>query len=220
MKIVILAGGKGKRMGTLTEEIPKPLLKLNGVTLLENKLNSLPKNTSEIIITIGYLGEKIKSLIGESYNKIPVKYVEQTELLGTAHALWQCRELLDSPFIVLMSDDIYDQTDLQKLSDLEHDQWAVLAYPENSESKVGKMGIDQNGNLIGIYESPANSTDYNLTYTGACRLTPEIFKEEMIKIGKGEYGLPQTFCQFLPERSIKIIETKNWKRITSPEDLN
>ena len=115
MKIVILAAGKGARMNELTKNTPKPLLSYKGKNLLEHKLDMLPSDITEIIFVIGYLGEKIQEYFGNSYNSIPITYVEQKEMKGTAHALWQCKEYLNEPFIVLMGDDLYDAKDIKKL---------------------------------------------------------------------------------------------------------
>jgi NDP-sugar pyrophosphorylase family protein len=219
MKAVILAAGKGTRMGELTKDTPKPLLKYKGKTLLEQKFEKLPQNTTGIVLVIGYLGDKIKEAFGDNYNGIPITYVEQREMLGTAHALWQCKEILDEPFMVLMSDDLYSEEDLDKIANLKEGEWAVLAYPDKPETKAGKIVKDERGNLKEIYEDFEGASEYTLIYTGVCLLTPEIFEKEMVQLSNGEYGLPQTFTQFAKEKEIRVFETKNWIRITSPEDL-
>lgn len=219
MKIIILSAGKGTRMGDLTTDTPKPLLTYNGDTLLEHKFKALPQNTTEIILVIGYHGEKIKQHCKDSYNGIPIRYVEQKEMKGTAHALWECREFLDGPFMVLMGDDLYSASDLQTLSLIEQDEWAVLAYPDVPGIKAGKIVKDEAGNLVEIYEDFEGTSPYNLIYTGVCVLTPEVFTKPMFQLSNGEFGLPQSFTQFAKEKNIKVFETKDWVRITAPEDL-
>lgn len=219
MKIVILAAGKGTRMGELTKNTPKPLLKYEGKNLLEHKFEKLPESTTEIILVIGYLGNQIKEYFGDEYKGIPIKYIEQKEMLGTAHALWECRKLLDQPFMVLMSDDMYSKEDLQKMSETPEGEWAVLCYPDKPGVKAGKIVKDENGNLKEIYEDFEGTSPHNLIYTGVCYLTPEIFEKEMIQLSNGEYGLPQTITEFVGEKNIHVIETTDWIRITAPEDL-
>jgi NDP-sugar pyrophosphorylase family protein len=218
MKIVILAAGKGTRMNELTKSTPKPLLHYEGKNLLEHKLDILPHNITEIIFVIGYLGQKIKEYFGNSYKNIPIRYIEQKEMKGTAHALLQCREFLHEPFIVLMGDDLYSERDIKALINLK-DMWAVLTYPDIPGVKAGKIIKDNNGNLKEIYEDFEGTSPYNLIYTGACLLTPDIFSKEMAQLANGEYGLPQTIVKFVGEKNIKVLETKYWIRITSPEDL-
>lgn len=219
MQIIILAAGKGTRMKDLSQDLPKPMLLYQNKNLLEHKLEALPSNTSEIIFVIGYLGHKIKEYFGDSYNGIPISYVEQTELKGTAHALWLCKDILNGPFIVLMGDDLYSKNDLEKCAQLPPDSWALLTYPDVPGIKAGKIVKDSEGNFKEIYEDFEGTSPFNLIYTGACLLTPDIFTKEMAQLPNGEYGLPQTISKFVHEKDIKILETNNWIRITAPEDL-
>ena len=219
MQIVILAAGKGTRMKNLTNEVPKPLLKYKDISLLEHKLKILPNNTTSIIIVIGYLGDQIREEIGNSYSNIPITYIEQKGMNGTADALWQCQHTLHESFMVLMGDDIYSKDDLDKLSKIETQQWAVLAYPDKPGIKAGKIVKNMDGSLKEIYEDFDGTSPYNLLYTGVCVLTPEVFTKPMFKLSNGEFGLPQSFAQFTNEKSIQVFETKDWLRITAPEDL-
>lgn len=219
MKIVILAAGRGTRMKDLTDELPKPMLIYQGKNLLEHKLEALPDSVEEIIFVIGYLGEQIREYFGDVYKNIPIRYIEQKETKGTAHALLQCKEFLTGPFIVLMGDDLYQKEDLQKLANLPQDSWALLTYPDVPGIKAGKIVKDEHGNFKEIYEDFEGTSPYNLIYTGACLLTPDIFSKEMTQLSNGEYGLPQTITKFVDEKNITVLETNNWIRITSPEDL-
>jgi UDP-N-acetylglucosamine diphosphorylase / glucose-1-phosphate thymidylyltransferase / UDP-N-acetylgalactosamine diphosphorylase / glucosamine-1-phosphate N-acetyltransferase / galactosamine-1-phosphate N-acetyltransferase len=219
MQIIILAAGKGTRMGELTNNTPKPLLLYKGISLLEHKFKVLPSNTTEVIIVIGYLGDKIKKHYGDTYNNIPIRYVEQIEMNGTAGALWLCRDFINGSFMVLMSDDIYVKEDLELLSKTPHGEWAILSYPDMPGIKAGKIVKDESGNLKEIFEDFGGTSPYNLIYTGVCVLTPHVFTKEMFKLSNGEYGLPQSFTQFAQEKNIKVFETNNWIRITAPGDL-
>ncbi len=217
MQAVILAAGRGKRMADLTNETPKPLLKFEGQTLLEQKLSILPPEITEVLIVVGYLKEKIVTEIGDSYRGIPIRYITQSEPLGTAHALWCCREFLHEKFIVLMSDDIYNQSDIREICQAK--DWAVLIFPSDEKINAGKCLIDEHKNLIDIVEDYDGFIPYNYIFTGVCVLDPEIFSVEMAKLSNGEYGLPQTFIKLAREKKIQTFFSKNWKRITAPKDL-
>ena len=66
MRAILLAAGRGKRLGNLTKEIPKPLIKVNGVPLIERNIKYLKENNiSEIVINVSYLSDKIISAIGD-----------------------------------------------------------------------------------------------------------------------------------------------------------
>ena len=75
MQAIILAAGRGTRLNYLTENCPKPLIKINGKPILEYTLSSLPSQINEIIIIIGYLGEKIRKTFGNKFRNINIKYV-------------------------------------------------------------------------------------------------------------------------------------------------
>ena len=69
MKVVILAGGKGTRLKEYTDDIPKPMIKVLGKTVLEYQFENLKKfGLTDIILCIGYLGEKIKEFEGSKSN--------------------------------------------------------------------------------------------------------------------------------------------------------
>lgn len=219
MQAVILAAGRGKRMGELTEKTPKPLLSYKGETLIDQKLRILPSSITEIIIVIGYLGEQIKQHCGTSYRNIPITYVVQHELTGTAGSLWLCRELLHEPFLVLMSDDIYSAADITSMCAVPFEEWSILVYASAHKTDGGKCMIDAQNHLTDIVEDPRGEIDCPNVYTGVCILTPEIFNEEKVKLPSGEYGLPQTFVKCVAKRPINVFFATEWIKITEPKDL-
>lgn len=246
MKLVILAAGKGKRMGESSSHTPKPLLKYQEKSLIEHKIEKLPEEINEIILIIGHLGEKIRNTFGDSYTVkvkaniangnnidtnnheftekvVPISYVEQKELLGTAHALHQAKHLLtDSPFLILMGDDLYAPEDLQNMINhyAKTGEWSVLLEKSEKNIPYGKCIVDEHDYLRELRDDPAAEIPSNNMYTGACLLTPEFFDLPMTKyIHSSEFGLPYTFILAAKERNIKSFYTKSWKRITAPEDL-
>ena len=218
MKAVILCAGHGKRMQHLTRDTPKPLLLYGEKTLIEHKLEALPDHINEVVLVIGYLGDKIKKYFGENWNDKKIHYVEQKEMLGTAHALYEAKHLLLEPFIVLMGDDLYGKEDIERLS--QNNEWTILVEKSSELQSGGKIVADEHGNLKEIVEDKNGIIPYNFVYTGACLLTPEIFELEMTPLPGGkEFGLPQTFAKAAGDRPIKVHHATFWKRITSPEDL-
>lgn len=204
-------------MGKLTENTPKPMLSHRGRNLIEHKLDALPSAIQKVIIVTGYKGDVIRRHFGNSYKGLPITYVEQKELLGTANSLWQTREYVDDKFIVLMGDDIYDKEDLESLSRHDH---ALLAYRSDARRMGGKFILNTDGTLDTIVEDSDGSINSPLVYTGACVLSPAIFSYEPVQIpGRKEYGLPQTIALMTRKYKIHIVEATRWKQITAPEDL-
>lgn len=224
MKVVILAAGRGKRMGEMAKEIPKPALKYKGKSLIHHKLDELPAAVEEVIIVVGHLGDYIVNAVGGSYNGIPISYVWQQELLGTAHSLFMAKEKLNTPFMVLMGDDLYAKDDLQQMIDIYKEEpesrWVALVQVLEEKMSAGKCLVDENGRLYDIVEDPTGESPSNLMNTGAYLLTPSIFELPMVKLdGKEEFGLPQTFVQAAKEKNIRTVNAQFWKRVTAPEDL-
>ena len=102
MKAMIFAAGHGKRMGVLTQHIPKPLLKVKGQTLLENKILALKEaGISEMVINVAYLGEQIQQFAGDGGRwQVNIQYSEEPYPLETGGGLYRALPLLgDQPFL-------------------------------------------------------------------------------------------------------------------------
>lgn len=117
MRGMILAAGRGERMGMLTADVPKPLLRVNGSYLIEYSLRSLANaGIREIVINISYRGEQIKHALGDgSRYGVHIHYSEEITALETGGGIYQALPLLGSePFIVL-SCDVMTHFPLEKL---------------------------------------------------------------------------------------------------------
>lgn len=106
MKIAILAGGLGTRLGPLTRDTPKSMVKICGKPFLEYQLELLKKqNLKEIVLCVGHLKDKIENYFGDgSRFGVRIEYGEEEEPLGTAGALRNAGNLLGDDFLVLNGD--------------------------------------------------------------------------------------------------------------------
>jgi NDP-sugar pyrophosphorylase family protein len=106
MQIVILAGGRGSRLGVLTEQVPKPMMNINGIPFLEILIDYLKhQGFKKIILSVGYLSEKIEEhfLDGKHFS-VEIKYSKEKKPLGTAGAILNAKSLLEDEFIVINGD--------------------------------------------------------------------------------------------------------------------
>jgi NDP-sugar pyrophosphorylase family protein len=112
---LILAGGRGSRMGAMCDTTPKPLLKVKGRSLLEWILmRYLAAGFKQVHIAVRYLGAKITDRFGKSYDGMSLNYIVERDALGTAG----CITLLPEPAALLVSNgDLYCSLDWQKLLD-------------------------------------------------------------------------------------------------------
>jgi len=119
MQAIILAAGMGRRLGDLTKENTKCMVSVCGKTLIERMLDQLcVHEIKQIIIVIGYFGQKLKDFIGENYKGIPVKYVENPDYKTTnnIYSLYLAKDyLLLDETILLESDLILENSILDDL---------------------------------------------------------------------------------------------------------
>ncbi|MFA6445953.1 MAG: sugar phosphate nucleotidyltransferase [Candidatus Paceibacterota bacterium] len=220
MQAVILAAGKGTRMGHLTKDIPKPLIKLGGKNLIEHKIDRLPKEVDEVVLIVHYMKEKIMEYFGDSYKGKKIIYVDQGEALGTAHALWQAKDVLKGEFLSMMGDDLYSR---KLLSDVIKNDWAMHVIKTRSFATTGDVQIDAKGYFKDVvFDDMGKRNDDILLATALFKLKKEIFNAPLIRVGGSkEFGLPHTVFQFVKDTKIKmkVLESKGWLKINTPEDV-
>ena len=134
---VILAAGHGSRMGPFGEEVPKPIAPICNKPLLVYQIEQLRAlGVNEVIVVIGHLGHLITAALGNgaAYG-VRIRYVEQTQRLGLAHAVGQLEPHVDRPFFLMLGDIFFEVTDLGRLvrEFEEHHPAAVLATKDESD---------------------------------------------------------------------------------------
>lgn len=106
-----MAGGRGTRISELFPDIPKPLIPIEGVPVLEREIISLiDQGFKDIIMTVSHMGDKIMNHFGDgSKLGVEIQYYNEITPLGNAGALFKLREQLgDEPFLLLNADAIFD----------------------------------------------------------------------------------------------------------------
>lgn len=125
---VIMAGGRGSRLGSLTQSIPKPLLEIGGKTLIERSIGHLAQEGfSEIFISVGYLANKVIDFLSSRKDLgVKLNFIREEIPLGTAGSLALLpKRVKKKPILVTNSDLVHDvsflalaEFHLQKKSDL------------------------------------------------------------------------------------------------------
>ena len=183
MKAMLLAAGRGERMGPLTADLPKPLLSLGAETLIERHLRRLAgAGLREIVINLSYRGEQIRAAIGD---RTPwgqnVAYSEEGEPpLETAGGIVQALPLLgDKAFVVVSTDVVTDHdfltlkaagADLECRGDLERTPEAsghLVLVPNPPHHPDGDFGLTPDGRLA--------ATSPRYTFSGLAVLHPALF---------------------------------------------
>ncbi len=162
--VVLMAGGLGMRLRPMTEFTPKPLLKVGRKPLLENTLDTLiASGFGKFFISVNYLAEKIRTHFGDGSRwGVEIRYLEETEPLGTAGALGLLPATPTDPFIV-MNGDLLTNIDFRSLLDYhhDHDAAATLCVREyDFQVPFGVVRLDGN-RVNGITEKPSQSMFVN-----------------------------------------------------------
>ena len=133
MQAIMLAAGKGSRLGKYTKNNTKWMLNVHGKTLLERANDALLEaNIKDFILVLGYKGDNVKKYIEENEldKKINIKYVynEVYDTTNNIYSLYLARDYLaKDDTILLESDLIYDTTIIKKLVTSEYEIAALIA---------------------------------------------------------------------------------------------
>jgi len=167
MKAMILAAGRGERLRPLTDEIPKPLIKVAGKSLIEyHLLNLADAGFKEIVINTAWLAETIHQQLGDGENYgVKIQYSDESEALETAGGIINALPLLGADPFLVVNGDIWCDFDFATLPTLngsiqahlvlirnpEHNQQGDFSLLDNQIVNSGKSMHTFSG--IGIYNS-------------------------------------------------------------------
>lgn len=110
MKVVIMAGGKGTRISELFPDIPKPMIPVCGIPVLEREILSLKEQGfTDIILTVGYKANVIMNYFedGKKFD-VNIEYFVEEQPLGNAGALFQLKDKLTEDFLLLNADAMFN----------------------------------------------------------------------------------------------------------------
>jgi len=164
--VIVLAGGKGKRVMPYTKNVPKPMLNVYGKPIIEHIINNL-KNQGflNIYISVNYKKEKIKNFLKDGKNfGVKIKYINETKEMGTAGclSLINTSKILTKEIIILNGDiisslSISDMLDYHK----ENKASATMASLEFEMTNPYRVIKADNTKIVGFEEKPINKTNIN-----------------------------------------------------------
>jgi len=116
MKAVILAGGKGTRLRPFTDTVSKPMVDINGKPLIDYVIKGISPYINNFLLVVGHGKESVMEYLKDgSQFGVKIRYVEQKEPLGTAHAIACVENYVNERFIVLNGDIIFDFSLMKEL---------------------------------------------------------------------------------------------------------
>ena len=116
MKAIILAGGRGKRLSPITDYVPKPLIPIKNIPIIEWQIKYLKKfGISEVIICSGYKTEMIENYLSNKKLGIKITFSVENTPLGTGGAIKKAGKKINEKSFIVINGDIITNIDLKKL---------------------------------------------------------------------------------------------------------
>lgn len=154
--IIILAGGLGTRLNQTVPDTPKPMAPVNGKPFLQYLLNHINEaGFRRVILSTGYLSEKIESYFNIRYKDLELLYSVEDEPLGTGGAVQLAFAQVQTPHFMVMNGDTFFRINLDLLFQKHIEQLAdvtmALRQVEDA-SRYGSVKFDLNNRILGFTE--------------------------------------------------------------------
>lgn len=198
MKTIIMAGGRGTRISELFPDIPKPLIPIDGIPVLEREICSLAsQGFTDIILTISYLHEKIEEHFGDGSKwGVHIEYFVEDSPMGNAGALFKLD--LKEDFLLLNADAVFD-VDFNRMVDFHKSHGGLVTlftHPNSHPYDSGLIVADKNGAVEQWLAKEDERPEYyrNRVNAGLHVINPVVLEHSGIdadKVGTvGENGKP------------------------------
>ena len=198
MKTIIMAGGRGTRISELFPDIPKPLIPIDGIPVLEREICSLAsQGFRDIILTVSYLHEKIEEHFGDGSKwGVNIEYLVENTPLGNAGALFKLN--LKEDFLLLNADAMFD-VDFNRFVAFHKEHGGLVTlftHPNSHPYDSGLLVADKNGAVEQWLAKEDSRPEYyrNRVNAGLHVINPKVLEQSGIdadRVGTvGENGKP------------------------------
>jgi len=220
LNALIMAGGYGRRLGNLTKNIPKPLIKIAGHPIIENVISNLEnsQNISNIYISTYYLSDKIEEYVKERKNEINIDIVKEKKPLGTAGSI-QLIENKEKKHLLVVNADIKTNLNFSSLIQFHYKRKfdATIAVSKYEVTvPYGVIDYDKDGQFNEIKEKPKL---INYIAAGIYILSPDF---QTLTKNKGKIDMPELLSIGKKARfNIGLFPLyEKWTDLGSPENLD
>ena len=173
-----MAGGRGTRISELFPDIPKPLIPIQGVPVLEWEIRSLrDQGFTDLILTVSHMAERIVEYFGDGERLgVSIRYLREEVPLGNAGALFRLRDILTEDFLLLNADAVFD-VDFRRMVDFHKEHGGLVTlftHPNSHPYDSGLLVADDNGSVLQwlAKEDPRPDTYKNRVNAGLHVLSP------------------------------------------------
>lgn len=175
--VVIMAGGKGTRLYPYTKILPKPLIPIGDIPIMERIIDKFRDfGVKDFYATVNYRKSMIKSYFAENNTDYEICYVEEDKPLGTAGSLGLIQKNFDKPFVVTNCDILIhaDYGDIYQYHKESENKLTIVSALKNIVVPYGVIHSSENGAVQSMEEKPKLSYFVN---TGMYILNPELLQE-------------------------------------------
>jgi UDP-N-acetylglucosamine diphosphorylase/glucosamine-1-phosphate N-acetyltransferase len=198
LKGVILAAGEGRRCRPLTQTRSKVMLPVGNRPFMEHVILALAANgVRDLYIVVGYQKERVMDYFEDGVDfGVKITYIEQNELLGTAHALLKAEPYVDEEFLVVNGDNLFDTRSIKELISAKGENVILAALRQNT-GEYGVLKVEKQ-RVKAIIEKPGRPCA-GILNTGAYRFSPTIFEvlSRTPISERGSYELTDTISQMI-----------------------
>ena len=227
-KAVLLAAGRGSRLGALTENQPKPLLSVAGRPIIVHILDGLRRaGIEEITVITGYLGDVLERELGNGEaSGLNLRYVRQENLNGTARALALARDWLgDEQFFAGWGDILVRPENYRRVIRAARLADAAIAVNDVDDPRAGAaVYVDEAKIVQRIVEKPARGTSTTRWNNAGLSVVGMSIWAEIDRLQpseRGEYELPRAVAALVAggARVVAVPVEGEWFDVGTAEDL-
>ncbi len=198
MKAVILAGGRGTRLAPYTKILPKPLMPIGDLPILEILLRQMKRSgVDEVILTVGHLAELLHAFFNDGSRwGLKINYSLEDKPLGTAGPLYLVRDQLTETFMV-SNGDVLTTLDMRDLVRFHRQSGAVATiamHKRQVKIDLGVLQLNGSNDLVGYIEKP--------TYDFHVSMGIYIFEPRVL-----DYISENTYFDF-PDLVLKMLDAQ------------
>ena len=226
MKALIVAAGKGERINTSGEVKPKPLYFCGGQYLIGHVITRLRSaGITEIVIVVGFMGDLIQRALGDgSQFDVKIEYVNNSEFdKANGWSVFQARHLLSEPFILSMSDHVFEPAIVQQFVNFMSRNKGNYLCTDRKLNLISDMDDatkvrEENGKIIRIHKK---LEQFNTVDCGMFFLTPDFFRALVIRQKQGDFSITGGVQQLADEGSMKTYDLQNglWVDVDTRREL-
>lgn len=214
LKAIILAGGMGKRLRPITDYIPKPLVPIKNIPIIEWQIRYLKKfGVKDVVICTGYKKEFIENYLSVQDMQVNIQFSIEDTPLGTGGAIKRAGTFIDEESFLVINGDVITDIDLTTMMAMQTTKNCIASI--NLQTRFGILETNNEDIITGFREKPDVS---NLWMNAGIYRLQKAILPDLPDVGDIE---KTTFPAYAQENRLKVVKFENvrWHSIDSFKDI-